>query len=394
MNRRRLGVAGAWIALGLALAVRPSAAQTIIRGRVEQTDGRAISGAFIVLEDSAGVVSSRDLSSSSGFYRISVPAPGTYRLRAERIGYSTAVSGWLRLAEGEDLTYPFVIEPRPVRLREIRVEERSRCKLLPDEGIELQGVWDEARKALSATAWTGQQPYFRFDAVIHTQLLDNRGRPVSEADLEEVRFYGRHPFRAIPAQDLVLGGFVQEPEGRVAYYAPDADVLLSDIFVRRHCFRLVRGEQEAAGLLGLAFEALPQSRLPDIEGVMWLDPTSSELRWLEFTYVNLASGVEQRGLGGLVEFASLPSGAWIVRSWWIRVPMVEWVEGRGQRPNWYRLRGINEGGGQVVAVWLTARIAGLLPTDTLRVTPPPDSLLLRFDLEEPGGRAPGQSAWN
>jgi hypothetical protein len=297
------------------------------------------------------------------------------------------VSPWLRLDEGEDLSYRFVIEPSPVRLREIRVEERARCTILPDEGIELQRVWDEALKAITATAWTGQQPYFRFDAVMHTQTLDNRGRPTAEAVLEEVRFYGRHPFRAIPAQDLVLGGFVQHPGGQVAYYAPDADVLLSDSFVRRHCFRLVRGRAESAGLLGLEFETLPQSRLPDIEGVMWLDPASSELRWLDFTYVNLEASIEQQGLGGMVEFARLPSGAWIIRSWWIRVPVVEWIPGQLQRPGRYRLLGIDEGGGQVVSVWLTARIAGLLSTDTLRVTPPPDSLLLRFDLEEPGFRA-------
>ena len=222
---------------------------------------------------------------------------------------------------------------------------------------------------------------------MHEQLQDRQGRTVSEAVLEEVRFYGRHPFRAIPTRDLVLGGFVQEPEGQVAYYAPDADVLLSDAFVRRHCFRLVRGQGESAGLLGLSFEALPQSRLPDIEGVMWLDPADAELRWLDYTYVNLASSIDQEGLGGMVEFASLPSGAWIIRSWWIRVPVVEWIPAQRQRPGRYRLTGINEGGGQVVSVWLTARIAGSLPTDSLRVSPPPDSLLMRFDLEEPGSRS-------
>ena len=377
---------GAWIALGLLLGARPAGAQ-IVRGWVEQADGVPIFGAFIMLEDSSGVVSSRVLSTESGSYRITAPAPGAYRLRADRIGYSAAVSPWLRLDEGEDLSYRFVIEPSPVRLREIRVEERARCTILTDEGIELQRVWDEALKAITATAWTGQQPYFRFDAVMHTQTLDSRGRPTADAVFEEVRFYGRHPFRAIPAQDLVLGGFVQHPEGQVAYYAPDADVLLSDSFVRRHCFRLVRGQAESAGLLGLEFEALPQSRLPDIEGVMWLDPATSELRWLDFTYVNLEASIEQQGLGGMVEFSRLPSGAWIIRSWWIRVPVVEWVPGLVQRPGRYRLKGIDEGGGQVVSVWLTARIAGLLPTDTLRVTPPPDSLLMRFDLEEPGFRA-------
>jgi len=384
MNRLWYRVS-ATVALGLMFGAWPAGAQTV-RGRVEQSDGVPIYGAFVMLEDSSGVLSNRGLSAESGFYRIAAPGPGTYRLRAERIGYSAAVSPWLHLAAGENLSYRFVVEPDPVRLREIRVEERARCSILPDEGIELQGVWDEALKAITATAWTGQQPYFRFDAVMHEQILDNRGTPVSEAVLEEVRFYGRHPFRAIPARDLVLGGFVQRPEGRVAYYAPDADVLLSDAFVRRHCFRLVRGRAESAGLLGLSFEALPESRLPDIEGVMWLDPVSAELQWLDYSYVNLEASIEQQGLGGMVEFARLPSGAWIIRSWWIRVPIVEWIPGRRQRPGWYRLTGINEGGGQVVAVWLTARIAGLLPTDTLDVTPPPDSLLMRFDLEEPGFR--------
>ena len=380
----RVGVS---TALGLMLGTLPAGAQTV-RGYVEQADGVPISGAFVMLEDSTGVVSSRVRSTESGSFRIVAPAPGTYRLRAERIGYSVAVSPELQLAAGENLSYRFVVEPDPVRLREIRVEERSRCSILPEEGVELQRVWDEALKAITATAWTGQQPYFRFDAVMHEQLLDRRGSPVSEAVLEEVRFYGRHPFRAIPAQDLVLGGFVQQPGGRVAYYAPDADVLLSDSFVRRHCFRLVRGRGKSAGLLGLSFEALPESRLPDIEGVMWVDPTSAELRWLDFTYVNIAASIKQQGLGGMVEFARLPSGAWIIRSWWIRVPVVEWIPGQGQRPGRYRLTGIDEGGGQVLAVWLTARIAGLLPTDTLHVTPPPDSLLMRFELEEPGSRSP------
>jgi hypothetical protein len=375
-----------WVALGLLFGAQPVAAQTV-RGLVEQADGVPIYGAFIMLEDSSGVVSSRVLSSEFGTFRIAAPAAGSYRLRAERIGYSAAVSPWLHLARGEDLSYRFVVEPDPVRLREIRVEERARCSILPDEGIELQRVWDEALKAITATAWTGQQAYFRFDAVMHEQLLDREGRPISEAVLEEVRFFGRHPFRAIPARDLVLGGFVQEPEGQVAYYAPDADVLLSDAFVRRHCFRLVRGQGESAGLLGLSFEALPQSRLPDIEGIMWLDPADAELRWLDYTYVNLASAIDQEGLGGMVEFARLPSGAWIIRSWWIRVPVVEWIPGQRQRPGRYRLTGINEGGGQVISVWLTARIAGSLPTDTLRVSPPPDSLLMRFDLKEPGSRS-------
>lgn len=373
----------------LVAAARPVAGQ-VVSGVVEDaTTGVAIPGAFVLLEDESGETRARALSDLDGRFRVAAPGPGAWRLRLERIGYAEAVSSSLRLEAGEVRDYRFRVEARPVRLRDIPVEERARCDLLPSEGVALQEVWDEARKALSATAWTGQQPYFRFDVVLHTRRLDARGDPLGDPVLEEARFYGRHPFRSIPARDLVLGGFVQEPPGHVAYYAPDADVLLSAPFVRRHCFRLERGADGQAALLGLQFRALPESRLPDIEGVMWLDPVSAELRSLEFRYVNLAGPATGERLGGRVEFGRLPSGAWIVRRWWIRTPVIDWVEGtRPREPDRLRMVAIDEGGGQVVAVWLTARIAGLLPVDTLDVTAPPDSLLVRYDLREPG---PGES---
>ncbi len=369
----------------LFISARPAVGQ-VVSGIVEAAaTGSPIPGAFVVLEDASGETRARALSGPGGGFRVGAPGAGTWRLRLERIGYAEAVSPLLRLEAGEVRDYRFRVEARPVRLRDIPVEERARCDLLPAEGVALQEVWDEARKALSATAWTGQQPYFRFDVVMHTRRLDARGRPLGEPLLEEARFYGRHPFRSIPARDLVLGGFVQEPPGHVAYYAPDADVLLSAPFVRRHCFRLERGSDGRAGLLGLQFRALPQSRLPDIEGVMWIDPGSAELRSLEFRYVNLTGPATEERLGGRVEFDRLPSGAWIVRRWWIRTPVLEWVEGaRPREPDRLRMVAIDEGGGQVVAVWLTARIAGLRPVDTLDVTAPPDSLLVRYELREPG----------
>ena len=44
------------------------------------------------------------------------------------------------------------------------------------------------------------------------------------------------------------------------------------------------------------------------------------------------------------------------------------------------LTGIDEGGGQVTAVYLTSRLAGSASTDTLPVRPPPDSLIARYPL--------------
>ena len=71
---------------------------------------------------------------------------------------------------------------------------------------------------------------------------------------------------------------------------------------------------------------------------MWLDAESSELRSLDFQYQNLDLEVDTQQLGGTVEFARLPSGAWIVRHWAIRVPVIgagpprRSVGGRSQPP--------------------------------------------------------------
>jgi hypothetical protein len=43
---------------------------------------------------------------------------------------------------------------------------------------------------------------------------------------------------------------------------------------------------------------------------------------------------------------------------------------------------MNEGGGQVTAVYLTSRLAGASSTDTLPVRPPPDSLIVRYPLRQ------------
>jgi hypothetical protein len=88
-----------------------------------------------------------------------------------------------------------------------------------------------------------------------------------------------------------------------------------------------------------------------------------------------------------VEFARLPSGAWIVRSWSIRGPVIGTrarrglIGGRRLAPE-RRLVAIDEGGGHVVAVYRTSRLVQLPSTDTLPVRPPPDSLIARFPLPE------------
>jgi hypothetical protein len=367
-------------------AVRPAAAQTVRGSLVEEGTDRPIPGAFVILEDSGGQVLSSSLTGGAGTWLLRAPAAGTYSLRVDRIGYASFRSDSLVLGDDESITYPLAVAVAPIGLTELAVEGADgQCEVLDEEGLAVYQVWEEARKALAAIVWTGQQPYYRFDAVHYQRTLDAEGEPVSAAEYEEVRYFGRHPFRSIPTRDLVLGGFVQQVSGAVQYYGPDAEVMLSTEFLRRHCFHLAEGGD--SGLVGLEFEPVDEARVTDIAGTMWLDASSSELRRLDFRYENLDLPVDTRALGGTVEFTRLPSGAWIVQHWAIRVPVIE--PGPPRRSSSGRtlpprrvLAGIDEGGGQVTAVFLTSRLLGYASTDSLPVRPPPDSLIVRFPLPD------------
>lgn len=362
----------------------PAGGQTVRGTLVEEGTDRAIAGAFVVLEDSVGQSLSATLTGSAGTWLLRAPAAGSYRLRADRIGYASVTSELLELGEGEDATYRLAVAVAPIGLSELAVEGADgQCQVLAGEGLATHRVWEEARKALAAIVWTGQQPYYRFDAVHFQRRLDEHGQAAGSPEYEEVRYFGRHPFRSIPTRDLILGGFVQELPEAVQYYGPDAEVMLSTEFLRRHCFRLV--ESPVPGLVGLRFEPVSEARVIDIAGIMWLDAESSELKSLDFTYENLELPVDTRLLGGTVEFVRLPSGAWIVQHWAIRVPIIEQgpprrTSGGRALPPRRMLTGIDEGGGQVTAVFLTSRLAGYASTDTLPVRPPPDSLIARYPL--------------
>lgn len=379
---------------GLLLAAFPAAifawvpsapAQTVRGTLLEEGTGNPVPGAFVVLEDSTGEVVSTSLTGPPGTWLVRAPVAGRYRVRADRIGYGSVFSESFGIGATETLSLVLTAPVAPVVLSGIDVEAAGRCEILPEESLTIHGVWAEARKALAAISWTGQQPYFRFDAVHFQRELAVDGTPTSEIEYEEVRYFGRHPFHSIPTRDLMLGGFVQEVSGSLRYYGPDADVLLSTEFLRRHCFRLVRSDGEQR--LGLAFEPQEEARLTDISGTMWLNPETAELTSLDFRYENLNLGVDTRHLGGRVDFVRLPSGVWFVRSWAIRVPVIEFesrdrtVGGRA-RPARRRLVAIDEGGGHVTAVYMTSRLVGTPSTDTLPVRPPPDSLIARFPLPD------------
>jgi hypothetical protein len=324
-----------WVILFAAVsAARPAGAQTVVGTVVEEGTARPLAGAFILLEDLDGNRQGGVLAGDDGQFVLQAPGPGSYRLVARFIGYADAVSDSFSLRPGETVRREVAVAIRALSLDGIRAEVGRRCLAAPGRGPETARLWEEARKALEITTWTKDQGALRFQIVEHRRELDARTLQVTAMQEQGRRgWYAESPYRSLPAEDLHADGYVQFGEdGFWRYWAPDADVLLSETFLESHCFRVAgSGTPER---VGLAFEPVPGRDLPDIEGVLWLDRGTGELQTLEFTYVDVPAAFgDWDEVGGRVEFQRLATGMWIVSRWHIRMPLeVEHRSGFGNRP--------------------------------------------------------------
>ncbi len=312
------------ILLASLVFVAPPLCAQAVRGELREGEsGRPVAGAFVVLLDEGGRQVGGSFTDAAGGFHLQAPAPGRYALRAERVGHVSVRSEVLQLAAGQTLLYGLEMGAAAIQLDGLVVQaERRRCAVLPDAGAQTAAIWEEARKALSATAWTDSGRRFRYTLQhSHRELNVASNRVVSERG-ERVTGFAVSPFVSVPVERLVNEGFVHVDGDSLVYHAPDAKVLLSDEFLDTHCFRVQPGEGEMAERVGLAFEPVRGRRIPDVRGVLWLDRQTAELRHLEYTYTGLDLAGATDRVGGRVEFERLPSGEWIVPHWRIRMPMV------------------------------------------------------------------------
>ena len=333
----------ALLAAALGIARSACDAQTL-RGTVSvKATGDAVPSAIVALLDSSGKVVATTLADDDGKFVLAAPAPGRYAARVERVGYRSVTTQQRALAAGATVDVAIPIAADGVSLKAIKVTADRRCVVRPQEGLAAARLWDEARKALQATALTqmaqaaarqaGRRDSRRFTVRIRkfTRILDPETLAERRVEAYEVEGESVTPFVPRDPELLARDGYVTpEMDGGGTYYAPDASVLLSDAFLDAHCFRL---QQPARGrrddLIGLGFE--PASRATktpmghtgpyaDVRGVLWLDRNTAELRYMDYGYTNLQLEVPTNHLGGQMEFRPLPDGRWAVWRWYIRMP--------------------------------------------------------------------------
>lgn len=106
----------------------PGAAQSVSGRLLDDATDAGIAAAVVMLLDLDGQVLSRALTAEDGAFELAVPAPGQYRLRAQRIGYMMATSPPLDLVQSRSLVVEFRLSAAAVPLAPITVVGRERAR--------------------------------------------------------------------------------------------------------------------------------------------------------------------------------------------------------------------------------------------------------------------------
>jgi len=324
---------------GLLPVLLVGAAQASAQGvavRVLDDREAPVRGALVSLR-LAGRTTQERLTNVNGLGLLIAPPATGYTVEVRRVGFEPFVSSAFAVASDTatlELRVPArrAVLPQPPRGNECRAG---------GAGLARAGaLWEHLRVALTSAEIVRTESLEPLAIRRYERSFGRDGERRSESVVDAAR-RGTRPFLTAPPDELSRDGFsVNDSLGQVLFRAPDAAVLLSPEFAADHCFSLLRGSGPTNGLLGLAFAPVPSRRVTDVQGVMWADAATSELRFAEFTY-RFPTPLDVADVGGRIMFEQLGSANWIAREWVVRTPV---LTQRGQ------VLGYREEGGEAMTV--------------------------------------------
>jgi hypothetical protein len=211
-------------------------------------------------------------------------------------------------------------------------------------------LWRTVRAALVAQAHPGLMAGWRF-RIEHFERKVAVGSGVIEKD-ERRRFETTDPREIldVPATQIEDHGFIASDGDSFRLIGPTPTVLLSSWFLSSHCLGATRERSQA--LMGLTFRPRASLTVTGVEGTVSVDLEHSVLRRIDFVYTNLPPQLMAATHHGALEYALLPGGLNILRSWHITSPIIERGEvvTGGYRRTVERIRAVGRFGDEVLDV--------------------------------------------
>jgi hypothetical protein len=346
--------AGIAFVLLLALISRVGAQQ--VRGTVtDSASRRPIPGAVLSLYGANNAVLGRNITNERGEF-VLAGLGGAQRVRVQRIGFRPR--DFPLPTAGGDVTLNVALVSLPTFLEPVRVTANG-CPRRSDQGSAI-ALLDQARAALLNTIVARETKPATMVLYTYDRTMNGTSERI---DRQVVRADSSYrvavSFSAVfGASDFVERGFMRGAADGLTFYAPDADVLLSDAFATGYCFRLMAPNRARPNQLGLGFSAADRKRdRIDVDGALWIDTAARSLRDIEFKFAGLDPNLEQHGPGGTLSFREMSNGTVLIDQWTLRlvgvfhdtVPDITSRDRRGTiRNNFY----VQESGGELAhAVW-------------------------------------------
>jgi hypothetical protein len=342
------------VLLIVALVARAVQAQSVgaVRGTVLLPDSSRAAGVIVVATSTPAGAVTRALSNENGEFDLPLAKPGRYELRVLRIGYRPTVLPDIDIAAGQVRMLSIMLRGQAEVLSAVSVRGQTVCHVQQDTAQMVAHLWQEARKAITATELSpaGAAQIVRW--MTYDRATDLAGDATLWEKDDRNSAAAARVFVSAPPDSLAKFGFLSDDRSGTVYRAPDAEALLSDAFVSLHCFHVEPPPNHRDDWVGIGFTpARTRGKLVDIEGTLWLDRTTSELRLLEFRYTNLPDEDAHVQAGGRVEFLRLSTGSWLVSRWQLRMPRLQLNHVFGFSDEVKRVAdGLQFTGGEVTAV--------------------------------------------
>jgi hypothetical protein len=328
---------GAHICALAAVVMTATASAQEVTGTLRRADIDAPArGAIVVaVRLSDGETIARAVTGAQGTWQLRLTTDRLV-IRALRIGFEPHVVDTVQLALGERRELNAILPSTSVVLPTVRTAIDSRCRVRPDSASLVARLFDDARTALAASQLisldgplrtrvrvsneTWEHDEARLVEVSHREYFSDSLRPFGTASVDSLLEFG-----FVTRRQQRYAGFKYPVEVAVEYRVPSVDLLMDDRFLADYCLHLADSRDDHPEWVGVGFRpAKANRRITLIEGTLWLDRRTAELRRMEFGYAGLVGNEARIAPGGWLEFTRLTTGLWFANRWALRLPALEW----------------------------------------------------------------------